>query len=263
MSAKMGRLEVKHTFTANQTVTLDDAATASYQIILPAGSYYPSEIVSYLADNVAGGGNWSITCDWGEGASTTGKVTITTTNTPFSITWTSTQIRDALGFTANASSVSVAQTGAYHARGVWLPRTVKYSLHGDDDAGVPVTSIRQTVGPTGTVHALSGPQHARIDGVRWEGVGQAYGRLHHGSTTYATFEDFYLDATTARLSTIPVNPGAMIVWDADDLYDQATSGATQGRFIWPTSIADICRVAQDGWVGRYRIEMPPLIVEGS
>lgn len=260
--AKGGRVELVHTFATAQTITFDDSASVAHNVVVPAGDYTASQLLTYLIDNIAGGGNWSLTADWGEGASVTGKVTITTSDTPFSITWTSgLEARDALGFSWNAAGVSAAQTGAYHARGVFLPRTPKYSIDGDDDAGTPVTSVRHTVGPTGVVYSLGGPQYTRLDGLRWDGVVGSRVRAHLGAGSYGTFEDFYLDATTGRLASLPVGCAAMLIWDADNLYDQATG--PEGRLLWPTTLADLARPLVDGWVGRYVVTLPPLIVEGS
>src|SRR5678816_2026752 len=107
MAPKNGRLEGTMTF-AGETITFDDNASAA-QIITLTGDYTPTSLIAYLIANVVGGGHWSIT--FGNGENGTGKITIDTSDRPFSVTWSSSTVRDLMGFAANIAAVSAAQTG--------------------------------------------------------------------------------------------------------------------------------------------------------
>ena len=166
-----GRLEAGIIFLTDQTVEFTPDGGSMVSTTIPAGvEWFMSPLIEELNGSVGAlfelsGGAEGIELG-------TGRVTITNPpfNLPFSLTWVTTELRDALGFDTNLAGAGT-YTGQTHARGVWLPGTQgKFSKHGDYDPGKLTTDFRQTVGPTGTVHALSGSSYRVHEGIMWEGV---------------------------------------------------------------------------------------------
>ena len=255
MSAKGGRLESRITYAAAVTVEANDAAAGTRTVTVAAGNYYPTDLCATFQTQL--GGNWTVTPSNGEGIQTesTGRVVINTSDTPFSITWTSTTLRDALGFTANIAAVTSAQTGPNHMKGMWLPGIKhKWSMHGDGDGGILVADTARTFGPTGIVKTLFGNSRREHRGIRWEGVPQQRVKAHVEVIPGESLESFYRDADLGRLSYIPVGAYVRLIWDAD-----VDGTYAVGRLLWPREFNPSTMIS--GWVGRYTIEMPTLMVE--
>lgn len=256
MAAKAGRLEARFTLTTNQTVTYTGDVSGPTVITWVAGTYYLVDIVTTWNAAVAA----SLAISDGEGvhSSITGKATITrlVADATFTVTFTSTQIRDILGFTGNIASTAGPATGSNHCKGLWLPgQLAKFSMYGDSATGSLVTDFTSTVGPTGVVHAVYSQSFREHRGVRWEGVAAQRAMAHHESVTGESFESFFRDAALGRVSTyLPVNAYVRLYWDAD------TDGTyAVGRLLWPSTF-DI-QTLVSGWVGRYNVELPTLVVE--
>lgn len=107
----------------------------------------------------SGGATWSVAL-----STTTGQVTIAVSSGTYSISWTSTALRDLLGFAGNISSQATA-TGTKQAKGVWRPDAV---LRADVDVRrAPLaTDHRTTLSPTGAVYALQSNAMYRHQNVR-------------------------------------------------------------------------------------------------
>lgn len=259
MTAKAGRLEARLTFAADVTVSVS-SFIGSGTATVAAGSYYPTDLCSTFqtALNASPAGtNWTVTPSNGEGiqSAETGRVAIHTANTPWSITWTSTTLRDALGFTANIAAVTVPQTGPNHMKGMWLPGIRhKWSQHGDGDGGILVADTARTFGPTGIVKTLFGNSRREHRGIRWEGVPQQRVKAHAEVVPGESLESFYRDADLGRLSYIPVGTYVRLIWDAD-----VDGTYAVGRLLWPREFNPSSMIS--GWVGRYIVEMPTLMVE--
>lgn len=263
MAPKTGRIEAQYTFAANATSAFTENGVLT-TVTITAGSYYLAEIVASINTQLPG--NWIVTVSDGEGttAQSTGKCTITTTTTPFSVTWTSTSLRDALGFTANIVGAVSAQTGANACPGVWIPGCpAKFSRHGDWDAGTLVTQLRQTVGPgasgVASVYAVGGgtAYHREIKGLVWDGVPGTRVRPQYDggtvtSTTNATLEEF-LGNTQYGVGTFSslfsINASCRVYWDADE-----DGSYKAGKFLWPPTFDPDTMIK--GWIGRYVCPWP-------
>jgi len=262
MSAKCGRLEARITVpTGGWAVSYTDTngtATAT----VPAGNYYPLELAAELQAQIralAGGIGDGMLISISDGESGTGRCQILPgSGGSGPLNWTSTDLRDALGFAGNISADDFANqnnTGTKHCRGLWLPGVSKYSMYGDGANGTLVTDFRATVGPTGVTDSAFGNKHRRHIGVRWVGVPAARAMAHHeSSVTNESFESFFLDVATSRVSYISVGTYVRLVWDAD-----VDGTYAVGRLLWPATF-DVPQMTR-GWTGRYVVDMPPLAVE--
>lgn len=251
-----GFIEARLTLATAQSVSWSDG-DATGTATVAAGSYWPAELASALADAFVALG--STTADIGS-ADGGRRWEIGTSSFPFSLTWTSTALRDALGFASNISGATTYQTGAGHIRGRWYPGIAnRYSRHGHYSAtpevGELVTDYRATVSPTGRVHAVYANKHRRHRGIRWEGVPQARAKQHFEVLPNESMESFALDCMTGRLSLIPVNPQVRLTWSA------ALGGTTTGRLLWPSTFS--LETLVRGWSGRYVVELPELVEEDT
>jgi hypothetical protein len=230
----------------------------------------PANISTALA-NFANAINstWTVSLDTSGG---TGRVSIGWSGyaTPtWSLSWTSTDLRDALGFTANIAGVTTTQTGTAQAKGLWFPDS---PLNCDDHPSMAPedTDLRSTESPTGVVLGLSGNVKYVHTNVRWDRV--PVDRIREASATYenASLEVFFRDCITGlgghawftRLSKMQVywsNAGTDTLLGADHDDGDGTSGwglTTISKF------RDIAQPSQPGWVGQFNVRFPRLVSDG-
>lgn len=251
--SKKGRLEGQIYLSANWTAAFTDSVGLT-TVTINSGNWYILDLIAEI--NIDLPRNWLVTIDDGEGG--TGRVTITTTDVNFSVTWTSTDLRDLLGFTGNIVAVSTAQTGTNAAKGIWLPDVVKWSPHGDEDGGgdigVLVTDKTQTVNGQGYVKTLVSSERREIRGVRWQGVRQGKVRTRYETYANESFEQFWRDTQNGNTVAYFV-PGSPVRFypdaDADSVYSVAKIVGL-GEFDPQTLVPN--------WVGRYVVEIPTMIV---
>lgn len=259
--AKRGRIEARFTvptggWTGSYT---DSAGTATFTVA--AGNYSgPTALLAALVtaiQGLAGAIGDTFTGSLSAGESGTGLVTINATAAPWSITWTSTDLRDALGFAANISAVSAAQTGTKQAKGLWLPNVEKWSPRGDEKSGgsniaVTVTTTRQLMSESGHVQTLGGGSWKEIRGLRWSGVTDARTLIRYEATANESFEQFWLDTYAGNVSYFQRGSQWTIYWDADLSVTTVTVPIGLDEFDPSTLVPD--------WVGRFVVTIPLLIV---
>lgn len=259
MSAKRGRFEAYFTVPAGETITFDDSVAAAQVLAITTGVYTITTLVAFLVANVVGGGHWTITFSGGE--SGTGKITIDCSDRPFTVTWSSSTLRDLMGFAANIAAVSAAQTGTKNARGVWLPDVEKWTPHGDDDgngnAAVKIVAKSATKGPTGLIKTIVGATIKEFRGVRWTGVSRArtklIGDMTAGVDTYQSFERWWGDTQNTEHAWFQGGAKFRFYWDADLTVYTDVKMVDSGEF-------DPARLVEN-WVGRYVIAIPTLVVQ--
>lgn len=229
-------------------------AGSSGTVTIPAGSYTPTEFAEFIDTALLGiGSEWQ--CSISNGETGTGRSTISSSDIPFSVTWTDTEPRDALGFTANIVGVSVAQTSSKHAKGLWLPGDSSLFLpYGRGAGGSIVTDYVASTGPTGRVHAMIDNTFRRHDRIRWSGVPKHRALDHFEVIDGESWESWFQDVATGRLSYIPVNTNIRYTWNCD----QAGS-YVEGKLLWPPTF-DVDMFVR-GWAGRWMVSLPPLLVE--
>jgi hypothetical protein len=189
-----GRIEAQFTVPASTTISATTNAGGPTTVTLTAGTYYMSTFVAQLqadliAQRTVTAGTWTVSLS--TGANGTGKVTIAVTNGTFSITWTSTNARDILGFTADIAA-QTSSTGASQARGVWIPdRPLK--IKSTPNAAPKRSDKRGTVGPTGVVFSLVGNKWYEHVELLWRGVAKNRVWVGAETTTNQSWEKFMLD----------------------------------------------------------------------
>jgi hypothetical protein len=253
-----------------------DACTEAYYsaVYVAAGSGIATGLSANLSTALTNFANainaaWTVSLDTSGG---TGRVSIGWSGyaTPtWSLSWTSTDLRDALGFTVNIAGVTTTQTGTAQAKGLWFPDS---PLNCDDHPSMAPedTDLRSTESPTGVVLGLSGNVKYVHTNVRWDRV--PVDRIREASATYenASLEVFFRDCITGlgghawftRLSKMQVywsNAGTDTLLGADHDDGDGTSGwglTTISKF------RDIAQPSQPGWVGQFNVRFPRLVSDG-
>jgi hypothetical protein len=189
-----GHIQARFTVPSSQSIETTSTAGGTDTVNLTAASYYlgnagsstPAFIAAFQTLLQAVDASWTVSL-----STTTGKVSIACDGT-WSITWTSTNLRDLLGFTANISSVTGTQTGTNHARGLWIPDCPIF-LDGNYLAAPSVTDQRQTESPDGLTITLVGNRKYRHRNVRYANVAAAKTWVGSESTTHESLERFLVD----------------------------------------------------------------------
>jgi hypothetical protein len=207
---------------------------------------------------------WSVSL-----SSTTGLVSIGWTgySTPtWSLSWTDTSLRDALGFAANISAVTTTQTGTLQCRGIWIPDW-PLQLDGDPEQAPTISDLRTSQSPTGVVLGLSGNTFHRHTGLVYSHV--ARDRVWESAATYdhASWEWFFRETQLGLESSLftPASP-LQIYWNNAGtltlLGDAANDGAgTDGWTI--TGLGSVePRPSQANYTGLFRIELGTVVSEG-
>lgn len=198
---------------------------------------------------------WTVTL-----STTTGKVTIDCSSTPWSITWTSTTLRDLLGFTGNISSVSAAQTGSNQARGIWLPDS-PIMMDGSHLSIPRVTDMRATESPTGVTIAHVGNVKYRHRNVRWGACPTAKVWQVSESTTYESLEQFLIDTQWGLGHTwfTPQSKCQIVMHSGDAVGNELVDGWYLNGV---ARMEDIVTRLDGNWDGLWSVALPSITSDG-
>ncbi len=257
-----GRVEASFTVPASTTIAVTTNAGGPTTVTVAAGSYYMSDFVTYLqgaliAQRSVTTGTWVVS--YSTGASGTGKITIAVTNGTYTITWTSTNLRDLLGFTATLTGTAT-NTGANQARGLWIP-DCPINMDGDPAQAPRMTDLRTTQSPTGIVIGLVGNSFYRHKRIRWSHVEKVRTWIGSESTVNASWERFVVD-TQFGLGHAWFTPVSLV-----QVYDlagakvgiNANSGAgVSGWYMVGINSTELAR-STENWTGMFSIEIPELV----
>jgi hypothetical protein len=258
-----GRIEAQFTIGV-ETISVTTNAGGPTVVTITAGTYYMTSFLvalqaALIAQRSVTAGTWAVS--WSTGANATGKVTIAVTNGTYSIAWTSTTIRDLLGFTADVTAQTTS-TGASQARGVWIPDRALWT-RSTPSAAPRRTDKRGSQSPTGTVLSLIGNTRYQHDELRWVGVAKHRVWIGAETTTNQSWERFMLDTQLgAGLSFFAVGAKVQIY----DTYGvlvgiYGNSGAGMAGW-WMHGVDDINPQRTDeNWDGAWTIEIPRLTTD--
>jgi hypothetical protein len=253
MPAKRGRLEAIFSVPSGVTIMFDDAVIAPVIKTITAGDYTITSLVAFLNANKPSA-SWTFSFSGGE--SGTGKITMTCTDGPISVTWSSSTLRDIMGYAADIVAQASPQTGTKQCRTLWLPDTEKWTPHGDDDgngnAAVKVAALRQMMSPTGAVKSIASTSYREFRGIRWEGVSRARTKLIGEGVTNESFERFWRDIQLGELAYCIPGSKIRFYWDAD------VATYTEVRLVGLREFDP--RRMRDNWVGKYIVELPRLVL---
>ncbi len=262
-----GRVETYFTVPSGVLFTVVNSGGTT-AVSVAAGSYTQTSFIAYLqsaltAQRPPAAGAWVVTLS--TGTSGTGLVTIATTSGTYSVTvWTSTALRDMLGFTGTIST-QVTQTGTLVMRGLWLP-DCPLNLDGDPSRAPRVTDLRTTTSPTGDVVGLVGNSRYRHKNVRWSHVPQA-NTWEAVSSTKKSYETWFTDTQFGMGHAWFLPTSAMVIYwnnagtDTAVGSDLSATGPTTGwRLSGVNSIEP--RKVHAAWTGVFEIVWPTIESSG-
>lgn len=189
-----GRWEAYFTVPTAITASVNGGSGA-VTVTWAAGSYTPTSFITYTASALTAqappaAGTWSVSLS--TGTSGTGLVTIARSTGSYSITWTSTALRDLLGFTANITSQTTA-TGTNQHAGLWFPDCPIVTML-SPSRGPKQTDNRASESPNGLVITLGGTKKYQHKDISYSHVAKARVFESEASTSGASLEA-WLDDT--------------------------------------------------------------------
>lgn len=210
--------------------------------------------VDLIAQRSVTAGTWQVS--W---SSTTGMVTIAVTNGTYSITFTSTQLRDLLGFTGNIAAQATS-TGAAQARSVWMPGCTIF-MATRYLAAPPVTDLLETQAPDGFCIGHVGNYFYRHKNVQWTHVPMARVHLADEVVVNESLERFMRDTQwqlghawfTAKTKV------AIIIHNGGEV----GNGAVAGWYInGCRAIDEMVARRGEAWDGVWTVTFPELVSNG-
>jgi hypothetical protein len=163
---------------------LDTAATATFTVTINTTETVRTNLVTI--DLTSGGGNWTLN-------------------------WTDTELRDALGFAGNLSGAN-AYTGTLPVPGMWTPDCPVAAYYGNTDPGHTVAMMSQTRSGTGRVYTVVESEYVEHPEILWSHVSAPYARETRESTTNS-FERWRRDTQLGALEIHPA--GSTVRWTPD------------------------------------------------
>src|SRR3990167_4661752 len=246
------------------TLSATNNAGGPTTVTMTAGTYVTSSsFITQLATDLqaqlpVSGGSWQ---GGFEVAADDCFATIQTSNaSSFSITWIDTNLRDALGFAGNISSVTAA-TGTLNVRGAWRPDCPIYIEGGRHRAAPRVTDLRQTRSPTGYTIGHAGNVFYQHRGVTWSHVPNHKVWIVDEGTTHESLERFMIDTQWGLGHTwFSVSSKTRIT--AHD--GNSVGGSTATNWWWQNcrSMESIVRRI-DQWDGLFSVRLDSIVSDGS
>jgi hypothetical protein len=218
------KLEGRMRFTATQQVSVNVNGGGAFSVDVAAAStdYYHTSSTALLAAVAAAinaspsmpvGPTFTVTLDDGTDAAT-GQVTITLSGaTPFTLDWTTTTIRDYLGFTVNLTGGgggASTYTGVNAARFLYLPDVQPSGLMAPNgEVGMPVSDATFTMSPSGYSKVLT--YNTRY-------VNRLEFRLMRGRKAYDAYETYQNESLQVFWTDV-INPGIPMRYHASRAID--------------------------------------------
>jgi hypothetical protein len=257
-----GYLLSQFTVPSGQTIQATTNGGGPTVVNITAGTYasledFRGQLAADLnAQRPVTAGAWTVTLSLG--ASGTGQITIAVSSGTFSITWTSTNLRDLLGFTTSPAAVASA-TGARHAKGVWIPDspifTVAHYLSAPTD-----TDWRGVATPTGRLFGNVGNTRYRHPGAKWQSCPARKVWRNSESTIGESLEQFLLDSQWAQGHTWFSSSRKVIVIAHDD--NELGNGIVAGWYLnIGGKMTEIAKRRDDTWDGYWSVTFPELTTD--
>lgn len=257
-----GSIEALYTFATNQTVSVDDGGGADVATVA-AGSYYPTELRAAFvtALNTATGKTFTLTGSYGSGG--TGICTTLSINTgTYTLTWTSTDLRDALGFTATLTPAAASFAGTNGMKGLFLPNSAWFgSTLAPTTDGHLITDLRQSEGPDGNLTTWLGNSYRAHLNVGFSHLTKG-AAIDGVDSTRISWQRFVRESLFGGLSYFPITaagvaPYVRCYFDKDN---SIKLGDASGDAIYQVTLSPSLEIARvsDVWDGRWSVSIPKL-----
>lgn len=258
--ATNGKLEARITVpTGGWSMSCTDASGGPTTVTLPAGTYYHSSDGSNantLPEALATAANAVMTETWSvsiaAGESGTGKYTIGCTGATCTIVFSSTSLKNLLGFSLVTSSGSTSYTGPKQAQGLWLASYGHQKKNGGSGGSARISDQQATRNSAGYAYGIQG-QSYKMARIAWPMETRAKCWTINESTTNESFETFLVDGiwgAAAWGTTLgPVR-----------FHEDADTDATYGTFsVFGMANWDPNELVEHWAAGRWMIELPELV----
>jgi hypothetical protein len=220
---------------------------------IAAGTYHLTDFLAAVdtaLEAVFGGdGAWTVTVSDGETG--TGLVTIAHATQTYSLTWTDTDARDALGFAGNLTPAALSFTGTKVAQQLWLPNAEAAFAYGNGDEGHTETDAASTESPRGDVKTLVYNSRQVLPYARWSHVQVAYARISGESVSNSSFERWWRNTQGGELSYFEPSSQIRLYWDAGVASYKTYRVASRRGTEMPR--------VDEGWNGLYTISLERLV----
>ena len=256
-----GRIEAWFFVPAGVTVSATNTGGGPTSVAITAGAYTLATLATHLqaqlnAQRAPSSGAWTVT--YSIGASGTGLVTIDCAGA-WALSWTSTDLRDLLGFDANLASHTGASTGAAAACGLWLPKC-PLSMPGHPLTAPVHTDLRTMQTPSGTVYGHKGTSKLKHTGLVYSHVPLT--QYREASTTYAngSWEAFLRDTQHGEGHPwFRVASKVAIYWCVANTteYPIGNDKRVRGWYLHGVE-KTTATMSTEGLVSHYRIEIPTI-----
>lgn len=261
-----GRVEARFTVPAGVSILATNTGVGggASAVSITAGTYFISDLCAHVAarlNAVRTPATWTVTLD-----TLTGKVSINWTGaggTTFSIAWTSTALRDVLGFAADivTAAQGVASVSPMQARGLWIPN---HPLNSDVDSKQAPTETdqRDVETPSGDVVSLAGNRRYVHTNLMWEHVPINKVWISEEIVANESYEKFYTDAIDGSGNAWFTTGSPLRIYD----HRAAQLGQTRGSISWKLSGCpnlSILRMTISRFAGYTKIVWPRLLSTGS
>lgn len=204
----------------------------------------------------------AINASWDLSLGSDGRVSIGWTGYP-TPTWSlafSTTLLDVLGFTANITNATTAQTGTRVARGVWVPGT--NILADSDPMQAPIgDDASSSISPTGRTYSIASSEYYRARNVRFPMVNRTRVWANAATTPGADWETFYLDTQLAHHSWFDVRSRVMVFWDNAGVVTELGNGNVEAWTMPKCVKLDELSMSIGNWTGLFDINLGDLYTD--
>jgi hypothetical protein len=230
---------------SNWTVNAVGTATA-VATVTANSTRYPSDLATAFGTALSTATTDTVTVTI---SLTTGLCTISSTAN-IAITWTSTDLRDLLGFTGNLSAAT-SHVGTKNVRGLWLSQAEGAFAYGNGDEGHIETDLTATISPRGDMKGIGWTSRTVLPQALWSHVPKASAKIAAETTIGASFEQWLSWTQYGTLAYFDVLSPFRLIWDV------ASSGTYKTyRFHRPSS--EMARAVEQ-WNGLFTVELTRLI----
>lgn len=253
-----GHIEATVTIPSDVTISVTTNGGGPTTVTITSGDYFLEDFLEQLHDDLTtqrsvSGGAWTVSLS--TGASGTGLVTISVSSGTYSITWTSTNLRNLLGFTSNISAQTTS-TGVVIPSGFWMP-DCPLSIATRLESAPRVTDLRSAKTPSGRLFSHVGNSFRRHRDIQYSHCESRRIWAIDAVTANESLERF-LDDTQFGQGHAWFSPSSKVRIMAHT-GDYVGESYVDGWYIkGVTSMDDVVRRVENGYDGLWSFSIPEL-----
>jgi hypothetical protein len=187
------------------------------------------------------------------GEAGTGYATLTiSAGANVTLTWTTTTLRDLLGWSANLAG-AITYTSPAGVLGMWLPDCPISQPFPLGEVGDIEANISSTVSPLGVVKTILTTSRTRHPGITWTNVALARARQASEASGVRSFERFVRDCMIGSTGLAYFRAGGdLTIW-----WNAGAGTSQQYNSPPPRSVREVLEPATpEGWMGLWRCKWP-------